>query len=132
MTMAIAMAAFFAGTPTSGDADARAPWWNAAYTYRMPLRVPAGKTLRVHKPVEVDIDLGAPASNRGADALFRSMRVVEHDVRGEAVDENVPFQFEKLEGNFGRAGTRGTLVFLLAGDTRPGRMRYYHIYYGVV
>lgn len=130
MTRAIVVA-LLVGVPDSASAFEKAPWWNASYTHRLPLRVPAGKTLRVQKPIEVEVALSAPGSDQGALALYRSLRLVELDAAGQVVDEDVPFQFEKMKEDSGRAGTRGTLVFQLARYTRPGTVRHYHMYYDV-
>ena len=96
--------------------------------YRMVVAVAANGTMRVDKIAELDIDFAARLLNDGALGSFDedSLRVVEVDGNGAALDTAVPFQFD----NGAVADTaNGTMVFLLSGTTLSNTTRTYHIYY---
>ena len=96
--------------------------------YRMVVMVDANGTARTDKIVELDIDFADRLINDGALGSFDedSLRVVEVDGSGVALDTAVPFQFD----NGAVADTaNGTLVFLLSGTTPSNTTRTYHVYY---
>lgn len=97
------------------------PWWDPAYSHRLPVQARAAGVERSHKPVEVDVDFGSPP---GPDA--RSLRLVEVDANGWVLDDSVPFQFEKATS--GADSNRGTLVFILTGTTPADASRRYYAY----
>jgi len=83
---------------------------------------------RSDKVVELDVDFGARLTALGEAGSFdeNSVRVVEVDVNGTALDTAVPFQFDN--GSTLNEPS-GTLVWLLTGSTAANASRYYEVYF---
>lgn len=108
---------------TDGDS-----WAFPDRDYRLRLSVEANGITRTNKIAEFDIDFATQLANVGAVGSFDedSLRVVEVDGNGVALDTAVPFQFD----NGTVADTAdGTLIFLLNGTTASNTTRTYHVYY---
>ncbi|MBI3921216.1 MAG: beta-N-acetylhexosaminidase [Armatimonadetes bacterium] len=98
---------------------ANAPWWNEAWSYRLPIRIDTGDLSRVDCPVELHVNLsGLP---KPLDP--RSVRLVECKPTGEIVGE-VPCQFDP-----DKEGAAGNIVFMLRGTTPAKISKSYALYF---
>jgi hypothetical protein len=106
--------------PTSG-------WAIAEDRYRIPVTVGVGATPRLDRPAVVSIDFGAALQQAGVTGAFgpNTVRVVEVDGTGTAINGAVPFQFDP---NPGDADT-GELVLLLTGTSAANATRRFHVYF---
>ncbi|MFC1997288.1 FG-GAP-like repeat-containing protein [Chloroflexota bacterium] len=106
-------------------------WWDAQWSYRMPVTVDGAGYGRTDAPVEVDLNFTEIWAVIGVNGDFdlNSLRVVEVDADSTVLDLAVPFQFDPSETFDPGTNAAGTLLFLLAGNTIPGASRTYHIYF---
>lgn len=112
---------------------AGANWWNSGWSYRVPISVSAAGFSRADKPAEVDLNFTTLlASLRQSGALDTdSLRVIEVDANGNALDTNVVFQFDRVSDFNANSKARGTLTFLMKGNTAANVTRHYHVYFDV-
>jgi hypothetical protein len=94
--------------------------------YRVPLTVNVNNVARIDRPAEARLDFAALLrAAGGSGGLNRaSLKVVEVDAGGAAVDTDVPFQFDALPNR-----SDGVLVFLLKSTTQAGQTRRFHVYF---
>jgi hypothetical protein len=119
---------------TIADNDSsRAGWWNDAWDFRVPIDVEAGAHDRADKPVERALNftqLLADVGAGGSALIENSIRVIETSADGSSVvDENVPFQFDKDADFNASTNAKGTLTFIVEGNTAAGQTRHYHAYF---
>ena len=113
--------------------DGLADWWNEAYSYRVPIKVYAGGYARFEKPVELDVNFTALFQQAGIKAVLdeSSIRVVETDENGNALDAAVPCQFDRAEDFHPMTNAAGEVILLLKGTTAANQKpRYFYIYFG--
>ena len=126
-----------AGTLMIGYASgslAAGSWWNSNWNYRVSLTVNSGDYQRSDRPVEAAIDFTSFLAPVDLLANFdvNSIRVHEVDINGEILlPENIPFQFDPAADFNALSKARGTLVFLLNGNTAVQTNRYFHVYFDV-
>lgn len=110
-------------------AAAQDGWWDTGLRFRLPLRVDPQGTARSDRPAEVALDFSAALAVLGAGASLdpASLQVVEVDGAGGVLDATVPFQFDRASDFDAATRARGTLVFLLEGQTAAPR--FYHVYF---
>lgn len=103
-----------------------APWWNAAWGYRVPLLLESAEETKTDYPVEVELDFAALLQEAGATGAFdgNSLRVVECEADWRPRRE-VPSQW--MPEAAGRA--RGRLVWIAAGEIRPAAPQRYLLYF---
>jgi hypothetical protein len=113
-------------------AEDTAPWWDGAWSYRLPVVVEANGYTRTDQPAELQVNFTqllnqvAPA---GIQFDEHSIRVVEVDSTGSVINDTVVFQFDKGSNYDAATNASGTLVFLLDGTTPAGAARTFHIYF---
>ncbi len=102
-------------------------WWNATYSYRIPLKIEF--TEAINKPVELPINFTKYMSATGATGAFNSssIRVIEVDKSGRVIDQKLPFQFDRDEEYDSVNNAAGNLTFLMKDRTTAAR--YYQIYF---
>jgi hypothetical protein len=107
------------------------PWWNTNWTYRVGISVGANGYARDDKPVEVDINFTTLLDDLGDSGALDpdSIRVVEIDSGGDVTDDAVQFQFDKASNYNASTNARGTLVFLMKGNTSASATRRFHVYF---
>jgi len=103
--------------------------WNTAWPFRLPIKVNTAGYERINKPVEVDLDFAQLRKTLGRNVAFSpaSIRLVETDNRGTALDEQVAFQFDPIAGD--NPG-EGILTFMLNGITPANATRHFYLYFG--
>jgi hypothetical protein len=106
-------------------------WWNNAWHYRVPVTVDSAGYARTDKPVEVLINFTnlLDGLNRVEPLLLDSIRVIEVDINGQVINDQVPFQFDPVSDFNPNNNAQGTLIFLLTGQTSGPATRRYHIYF---
>lgn len=106
-------------------------WWDNDWDYRVLLTVAADGTARTDKPAEVEINFTNLLDdlNQGGSLIVNSIRVIEVNNNGVVIDDNVPFQFDPAANFHAGNNARGTLVFLLQGQTGATATRRYHVYF---
>ena len=109
------------------SATAQTNWWNASYSYRIPLKIEF--TEAVNKPVELPINFTKFMKDAGSVGAFNSssIRVIEVDKAGRVIDQKLPFQFDRDENFDSVNNAAGTLTFLMKDRTTTAR--YYQIYF---
>jgi len=109
----------------NGTNEAKGAWSDDAYKYRVPIRVHAAGSERWDKPVEVDLNLTQLFSRMGDAENIEdiSIKVVEVDDAGKAINSSVVYQFDK-------DNARDTLTFMMAGKTPAHSTRIFHAYFG--
>lgn len=112
--------------PAVGDG-----WWNQQWSYRLPVTIDAAGTSRRDVVADVGVDFTAAWSALGVTGEFDpdSLRVVEVDSTGEAIDTDVAFQFAPAPDYDAQNSANGTLSLLVAGTTPPAGERTYHVYF---
>jgi hypothetical protein len=122
LLMGIWLVTAVSATPDSSN------WSFPDRAYRMPITVQANGFARSDKVVELDVDFGARLTALGEAGSFdeNSVRVVEVDANGNALDTAVSFQFDN--GSTLNEPS-GTLVWLLTGSTAANASRYYQVYF---
>ena len=109
---------------------AQADWWNAVWRYRVPVEVNAGSFARGNKPVNVALNFTQLLGTVGGGTMNDvSLRVIEVSASGAVLDAAVPFQFDRDAAYNAASNARGTLVFLLGGNTAANATRYFHVYF---
>ncbi|HEY7090883.1 MAG TPA: hypothetical protein VH518_22490 [Tepidisphaeraceae bacterium] len=114
------------------DSPAPAGWWSSAEHYRLPVTVKASGYARSDQPVERQIDFTQVLASMGQSGAVNpdSIRVVEVNSDGSKVlDNNVPFQFDRVSNFDASSNASGNLVFLLKGDTSGKAVRKFHVYF---
>lgn len=111
-----------------GNFETPVHWWHQDRRYRLPLSVATGDFARQDKPAELAINFTdlLPAAGAFDPA---SLRVVEVDADGLALDTAVPFQFDPAPDYDPVANAAGTLLLLLTGATPAATTRSYHVYF---
>jgi hypothetical protein len=105
---------------------AAAPPWDLGQPYRVEVVVGSAGYARRDLPVETEVDFAALLKDAGAPGAVQpaSLRVVEVNDKGVAVDADVPYQLDAPA-----PGQKGALVFLLKGATAARAARRYHVYF---
>jgi hypothetical protein len=105
---------------------AQGGWTFPDRRYRVPLTVNVNNVARIDRPAEARLDFAALLrAVGGSGGLNRaSLKVVEVDAGGAAVDTDVPFQFDALPNR-----SDGVLVFLLKSTSQAGQSRQFHVYF---
>ncbi len=113
------------------QAAAAGNWWHNSWDYRVPVTMAAGGTARTNKAAEVEINFTTLLNqlNKSGSLIVNSIRVLEVNQNGVVIDDNVPFQFDPAANFHAANNARGTLVFLLQGQTAATATRHYHIYF---
>lgn len=109
-------------------------WQYADRDLRVPVDIGADGYGRTNKYAEVAInfsDLFNDANVSGALDLD-SIRVVEVNAGGTALDTNVPFQFDRATNYNATSNAAGELVIYLAGQTAASATRHFHVYFDKV
>ena len=108
-------------------------WWDAKWSFRVPVSVHAAGHQRFAKPVEQPLNFTAMLQGLGVQAALdkNSLRVVEVDADGTILDASVPFQFDEAAQFDASVNASGTLVFILHGMTAAHATRYFHVYFDV-
>ena len=109
------------------------PWWDTLWGYRVPVTIDAAGYARHDKVAEVAVNFTELLDDVGEASRFDddSIRVVEID-GGEVIDDEVPFQFDRVAAYDPVDNAAGTLVIMLTGATPAGAARRYHVYFDVV
>lgn len=114
---------------TSAAPGHAAPHWVFSdRDYRLPVTIEANGFARTDKVVEIAVDFAALLADLGASGAFQedSLRVVETTSDGQAIDTEVPFQFDNGSTLHNPVGT---LVFLMKATTAAGQTRYFDLYF---
>ena len=108
------------------------PWWNSLWDYRVLVRIDANGVTRRDQPVVLDINFTELMEETGQSGLFESasIRVVEVDLDGQVLDENIPYQFEEQSGYNSGSYAAGSIIIGLSGVTDAAESRFFHIYFG--
>ncbi len=106
-------------------------WWDLRWRYRIPLRVEANGHERRDRPAEVDIDFTKTSQALGLPGVLedKSLRVIEVNAQGELLDENVRFQFDRVEASTSKSTVGGSLIWLLRGVTPERSARHFFVYF---
>ena len=123
----ILLVAAFAGAPR------RAALAQAEPQFQHLITVDAGGFARQNKVVEVALNFTPLIADAGGSGALdpNSIRVYEIDAGGDVIDNDVPFQFDRA-GNYHAANrARGTLVFLMTGNTAANETRRYQVRFDV-
>ena len=114
-----------------GDLEPDNPWWNAYWSYRVPLLVGANGHRRRNRVVSVEMNFTDLLVALGESGEFesKSIRVVEIDDSGSTIDQGVRFQFEPADDYDAATNAAGTLLFYMAGVTQPDDGRTYYVYF---
>lgn len=130
-----------AGTVTSNSATltvrpaepatANGPWWNTRWRYRVPLTIGANGFLRTNSVANVSINFTQLLASFGVNGGLntQSIRVVEVNANGEAIDTNAVFQFDPGTAFHATTNATGTLAVLLSGTTASNALRNFHVYF---
>ncbi len=117
-------------------------WFNASWSYRLPLTVDAASRTRLSIPVEIALNLSIVLESLGRPGAAldeKSLRVVEVDDQGTMLVFNgslagsesyaVPMAWNKAAG-YGSAGNaNGKLTWLVNGTTAQNKARRYNLYF---
>ncbi|MCS7186201.1 MAG: glycoside hydrolase [Armatimonadota bacterium] len=94
------------------------------WRFSVDITVNANGIRRLDEPVSLEVDLGKMgAMPKGSSVDIDSVRVVE--IEGGKLTKAVPAHFEPSE----REARRGTLTFLLTGETPPNAIRQFRIFW---
>ncbi len=105
----------------------------AAGQFTYLITVDADGFARTNKPVEVSLNFTTIIDDQNGSGAFdpNSVRVSEIACNGGVTDANVPFQFDKASNYNASSNARGTLVFLMEGNTGAAETRCYHVDFDV-
>ncbi len=105
---------------------AAGPPWDVAQPYRVAVTVGAAGHARRDLPVEVEVDFAALLKSAGTPGAVQpaSLRVVEVNDKGMSLDADIPYQLDVPA-----PGQKGTLLFLLKGETAAKAMRRFFLYF---
>ncbi|MCB0123772.1 MAG: hypothetical protein KDE58_16075, partial [Caldilineaceae bacterium] len=108
-------------------------WWDTNWPYRLPLAANANGTARTDKVVDFPVNFTQQLATYGVSGAFdpASLRVIEVDGSGNALDVNVPFQFDPATNYNATTNAAGTLVVQLRGTTAANATRNYHAYFAL-
>ncbi len=108
-----------------------ADWWDAQWSYRLPLTVGSGGVARTNKLVDVSLNFTQLLAGYSISGTFdpNSLRVLEVDGAGAVVDDAVPFQFDPATTYNATSNAAANLVFMLTGATAANASRTYHLYF---
>lgn len=104
------------------------PWWNNAWSFRLPIEVNTGGFERFEKPVETTVNFTSALATMGfSSAAFNenSLRVIERDSNYNVLDTLVSFQFDKDNGYNPSSNAAGTIIFIVSG----AGTRFYDVYF---
>ncbi|MEA1996984.1 MAG: hypothetical protein U9N45_05070, partial [Gemmatimonadota bacterium] len=115
----------------AGREEAPKQWWDSALGARVRVTVGPLGVERCDKPVEVPVDFNILLKQAGLNGRLdeKSVRVVETDGQGELIDEQVPFQFDRVTEVGSADDGCGTLVIMAAGISREGGKRVFEVYF---
>lgn len=105
-------------------------WSGDDWDYRVPVHVNAVAFDRESRPVEVPLDLTRLLGRLGRTAPGDdpTIRVVAVDAAGRVMHEMVPVQFDKAPDYDPKTALRGTLTFVLWGQTAARAECAFHVY----
>lgn len=129
MVAALAAGSFVVGS--GAPAGAAAPWAYTSRDFRVPVTIGANGFSRSDHTADVAVDFTSLLTAAGATGAFdpASLRVVQVDGAGNAVDTAVPFQFDRGAGYNASTNAVGTLVVGLTGSMTASASRTYHVYF---
>lgn len=101
--------------------------------YSHLITVDADGVARTDKVVEVGLNFTPLLSAAGGSGAIdaNAIRVYEIDGNGDVIDNDVPFQFDRAGDYHAGNKARGTLVFLMTGNTGANETRHYRVFYDV-
>jgi len=111
-----------------------ANWWDAAWSYRMPVTLTSPATVADNAIGEFGLDFTSALTQAGAVAAFdpNSIRVVEVDGTGVVTNAAVPFQFDQAPGFDAATYGVGTVTVALSGPITAATPRTLHVYFDTV
>jgi len=120
----------FLHPPVSPSKGAGRAWELDPYRYRVPLAVAAAGYGRWDRPVESEIDFSKLLAQHGRNDYVDPAHLILLEVT-ESGTRPVPFQFDRDEDFHPWTDARGTLTFVLTGETPPDAERRFHMYFGL-
>lgn len=137
LTLAVALPLFaFANLPIKSDmassqTTAVGPWWNENWHFRIPVTVSAAGYNRSNKLAEAEINFTSLINSLGQSGPLNvdSIRMIEETAAGDILNDAVPYQFDPASDFNANSNARGTVTFLMTGQTAASATRYYVIYF---
>lgn len=107
------------------------PWWNAQWHYRLPVAAGANGFTRTNKVVNFPVNFTTVLDSLGSSGPFndQSVRVIEVDGSGDAIDTSTVFQFDHDPTYDPFTNANGTVVVIMSGTTNPASTRNFHVYF---
>lgn len=101
--------------------------------YHVLITVNANGYARTDKPVEAHLNFTPLLADQGGSGALdpNSIRVYEVNGSNAVIDDNVPFQFNPFSNYNASNKARGTLTFLMKGNTAANETRRYQVYFDV-
>ena len=109
------------------------PWWDDGWDYRVLIDVDAQGTARTDQAVEVALNFTDLLAGLGVSGQFDdgSIRLVEVDVDGNVINDQIPAQFDRDGGYDPATQASGRVIFFIAGQTTSNQIRHFHLYFGL-
>ncbi|MEO8166823.1 MAG: T9SS type A sorting domain-containing protein [bacterium] len=113
------------------SAQVGGPWWNSQWHYRLPVTAGANGFTRTDKVVNFPVNFTTVLSALGTAGPLndQSVRVIEVDFGGNAIDTSTVYQFDHNPTYDPLTNASGTIVVLMAGTTNPASSRNFHVYF---
>ena len=107
-------------------------WWDESWEYRLPLTINGNGIDRSNHPAEVAVNFTDVLTTLGESGALdpATIRVIEVNAQGDAIDVDVPFQFDPDAGFDPSTNAAGTVVLLLTGPTTGDR--FYQVFFDLI